>query len=314
MRRNRMWVTILLATVLPTVASAVDLSVSAEQYATGGLFATPLIPGEDQEVTITVRATVEGPAPPSIPCRLTITAAGGEAWQQDLPLALHEGQASGEHKWTPADNGEYRVLAALDPGNEIDESDEANNDASIVLPVVLPGRKPHFPWFAARDYLRWPTIWAGSFDHAQIEQWVERGVMPLSWRWGNNYPSEFGEDDFYEHYVDFGGTPGIAVDECGYYPDTLSLHETERDSGIGQFVPCLRGMQRANKDNPDAFFLLWQAGTLYPEQAAMYRDACDLLVSIPIRGAIGSLNVAVAGALVLYHVARSRRAESSDGP
>lgn len=44
------------------------------------------------------------------------------------------------------------------------------------------------------------------------------------------------------------------------------------------------------------------------------RDACDLLVSIPIRGAIGSLNVAVAGALVLYHVARSRRAESSDGP
>lgn len=42
------------------------------------------------------------------------------------------------------------------------------------------------------------------------------------------------------------------------------------------------------------------------------RERCDLIVSIPMRGRIGSLNVSNAGALALYEVARARSGESSD--
>ena len=38
-----------------------------------------------------------------------------------------------------------------------------------------------------------------------------------------------------------------------------------------------------------------------------YRDACDTLVRIPMSGAASSLNVAVAGSIVLYEAARQRR-------
>ncbi len=36
------------------------------------------------------------------------------------------------------------------------------------------------------------------------------------------------------------------------------------------------------------------------------RDICDTVVRVPMHGAVGSLNVAVAGGLVLYHVVRAR--------
>jgi 23S rRNA (guanosine2251-2'-O)-methyltransferase len=35
--------------------------------------------------------------------------------------------------------------------------------------------------------------------------------------------------------------------------------------------------------------------------------ACDVLLSIPMRGSVGSLNVAAAGAVLCYEVARQRR-------
>jgi 23S rRNA (guanosine2251-2'-O)-methyltransferase len=47
----------------------------------------------------------------------------------------------------------------------------------------------------------------------------------------------------------------------------------------------------------------------------LVRKRCDFLVSIPMRGQVPSLNVSVAGAIVMYEVARQRRrggGESSD--
>ena len=41
----------------------------------------------------------------------------------------------------------------------------------------------------------------------------------------------------------------------------------------------------------------------------LVRKKCDYLVSIPMLGKITSLNVSVAGAIVMYEVARQRRAE-----
>ena len=43
------------------------------------------------------------------------------------------------------------------------------------------------------------------------------------------------------------------------------------------------------------------------------RKACDAALRIPMYGGVGSLNVSVAGALVMYHAVRSRREEGADG-
>jgi 23S rRNA (guanosine2251-2'-O)-methyltransferase len=43
----------------------------------------------------------------------------------------------------------------------------------------------------------------------------------------------------------------------------------------------------------------------------LVRKRCDFLVSIPMYGSVPSLNVSVAGAVVMYEVARQRRAVQS---
>jgi 23S rRNA (guanosine2251-2'-O)-methyltransferase len=43
-----------------------------------------------------------------------------------------------------------------------------------------------------------------------------------------------------------------------------------------------------------------------PGLSRLVRNRCDLLVSIPMRGALSSLNVAAAAALACYEVARQR--------
>lgn len=93
--------------------------------------------------------------------------------------------------------------------------------------------------------------------------------MPLAWKWGTNLPGEWDEEKVYEMNCEFGEASGVAVDECGYYPKS-EAHE--------RFATYLRGIMRAKEENPDAFFLMWHAGSLYPEQASLYRGACDLVV------------------------------------
>jgi 23S rRNA (guanosine2251-2'-O)-methyltransferase len=39
----------------------------------------------------------------------------------------------------------------------------------------------------------------------------------------------------------------------------------------------------------------------------LVRETCDFLVSLPMRGQVSSLNVAVAGSIVLYEVLRQRK-------
>jgi 23S rRNA (guanosine2251-2'-O)-methyltransferase len=45
----------------------------------------------------------------------------------------------------------------------------------------------------------------------------------------------------------------------------------------------------------------------------LVRKRCDFLVSIPMLGQVASLNVSVAGAVVMYEVARQRRAAQNQG-
>jgi 23S rRNA (guanosine2251-2'-O)-methyltransferase len=44
----------------------------------------------------------------------------------------------------------------------------------------------------------------------------------------------------------------------------------------------------------------------------LIRKKCDYLVSIPMAGKVASLNVSVAGAVVMYEVARQRRAKTQN--
>ena len=53
------------------------------------------------------------------------------------------------------------------------------------------------------------------------------------------------------------------------------------------------------------------------EGAGMHRlvvEHCDLLLQLPMRGQINSLNVAVAGSILLYHAWMARRAVNVPGP
>ncbi len=250
-------------------AYAVDLVISADSYATGGLFTNPLIPGEKDIVTITVRATVEGEMPAGIAANVAITAPDGASRHFPVELTPKEGQATGTFQWKAWQNGLYRVVATLDPDNAIAEANEQNNSAAIKLPVVITGRRPHFPWFAERDWLRWATIWAGAISQDNIARWQERGVLPLAWKWGLSLPGAWGEDEIYEMMLKFGEASGGAVDECGYYPTPESIE---------RFQTFVRGMARAKRELPDKFFMMWHSGSFYPEQAALYRSACDLVV------------------------------------
>jgi len=238
-------------------------------YGTGGLFTNPLIPVEKDIVKIMVRATVAGEMPDEITANLSIAAPNGETQQYQVQLVPQDGQATGSTEWQAQKNGRYTVTAKLGPDKTDDETNEDKNVASIELPVVIPGRKPHFPWFGEVRHLRWATAWAGGFDKEMTAHWQKRGVMPLAWKWGTNLQGEWDEEKVYEMNCEFGDASGVAVDECGYYPKP-EAHE--------RFATYLRGIMRAKEENPDAFFLMWHAGSLYPEQASLYRGACDLVV------------------------------------
>ena len=269
MFRTYLWIPAVLLAASLTPACALDLAISTQNYGTSGLFTNPLIPGEKEIVKITVRATIAGDMPAQVAADIGILAPDGTARHYPVQLTPGSGQATGTLEWKAWQNGLYRVVATLDPDNALAETNEQNNVASLDLPVVVPGRRPHFPWFAERDCLRWATIWAGAIGRDNIARWQERGVLPLAWKWGTNLPGEWSEDRIYEMMLNFGEASGGAVDECGYYPTP---------EGIERFQTYMRGMARAKKELPDKFFMMWHSGSFYPEQAALYRGACDLVV------------------------------------
>lgn len=253
-----------------TAAQAVELSLRATPYSTSSLFTDPLIPAEGETVTLTVRATVAGEVRAPLEADLTLRSATGRVLLTErLTLTLEEGQATGSLRWTPRRNGLYTLRAVVDPENRFPEEDPGDNEAILELPVVVPGRRPYFPWFGEREHLRWANLWGGGFQMEHLARWLERGVRPLAWKWGTNLPGEPTEEDFYRLYREMGDCPGIALDECGYYPTPKAME---------RFALCLQGLARAKRERPDRFFMVWHCGSFYPEQAALYREACDLVV------------------------------------
>lgn len=269
-RRPPLAALMLLVFVAPAV-HAVDLVITGSPYFESGLFADRVIAPQGERLTITARAAVQGTLDRTVPASVIIRGRKGRVVaRREVILEPGDGVAEGTTRWTPTRNGILRLEAIIDPHNEIPEENESNNVASLELPVVIAGRMPAFPWFSERPYLRWANIWAGGINHENIERWRERGVMPLAWKWGGcNMPGNPTEEDFFKHYSDAGDCPGIAIDEFGYYPLAKQIARNET---------ALRGLLRAKQAHPENYVLAWHSGAFYPEQAALYRNAADLVV------------------------------------
>ncbi|MFC1675771.1 CARDB domain-containing protein [Planctomycetota bacterium] len=269
-----------------------DLSIDTKYYSVSGLFTNPLIPAEAQTVKITVRATIEGEITGKIKANVSIATPGGEVINKMVSLKLdkkgttatewvpakRKGRfrlgnskktATGFVEWKALSNGQYFVTATLDPNNEIAESNENNNVGTIELPVVIDGRQPHFPWYGSEKHLRWATIWSCS-GQSNVEQWRERGVKALAFK-GAKIPEGGTANTISEglqkniEYYD-----GIGIDECGGYLTQATLD---------YYKLFMAGLKNAKEKHPDKFFYVWHSGSSYPEQTALYRGRCDLVVA-----------------------------------
>ena len=272
-----------LLAVAAAPAAAVDLSISTEPYGFSGLLTDPLIPSQGDMVRITVRAGVVGEAPEKVAAAVTVLAPDGSAQshtimltpEKDPPPDIEGPVLSGSMEWKASANGLYRLRAQLDPTGTLAESDENNNRAESELPVVIPGRRPHFVWYSLPEYLRWATA-SGNSSAGEAKRWRERGRLPLQWHNGIRKDGlAETEENVLSGYANrmkqrpASLTYGFAVDELGYYPSP----RTEKN-----FRTFLRATQRTKKDNPEKMFLIWHCGSLYPEQASAYRGGCDLVV------------------------------------
>ncbi len=266
---------------------AMDLSLTADPYLTGGICIQPVIPEEGDLVTITVRAEVSGEAPERVEGRLTITAPGDGSRSFTLELTpTGAGQLVGSIDWKAWVNGLYHVRAVIDPNEVCAESDRTNNEAELTLPVVASGRRPHFVWYREYADARWTTVVTSASDEAQRERLAQRGIIPLHWEYGgfswSYYNKELAETDRQavldeierRFYGKFTGTlpehsRGPGIDECGGYPDTFWEQRS---------VASMEAMVRAREQDPDRFFAVWHAGGLREKLAQLYRKAANLVL------------------------------------
>lgn len=264
-----------------------DVSLTSHPYRASGLFADVVLPTEGQEIGITVRAQCREVNVDSITIRLTIRGPrGGEVRRQDIVLQRRQDTAEGTWPWVPPTNGLYRITAQLDPANTLAETDEGNNRAELLLPVLVSGRNLHFAWY--RDDLFPDARWATCITSTQtdVHTLAERGIKPLAWVFGGltwsaydkellaSAPDRFWqtfEDGFARMYSTAQGehVVGFGIDETGGYPGTF---------GEQASAASMRGLVRAREQRPDRFFAVWHGGGVRRELAQHYRKAVDLLL------------------------------------
>ncbi len=277
--------TLAIVTMVPP-GHALDLSLTAAPYTTGGLYTNPVFPVEGETVQIVLRAQVEGETAGAIPAELAIGYPSGLVRRFPLSLTLADGLAEGVLPFSAPANGIYTVTATLDPEQALNETDESNNTAQITLPVVVAGRELNFVWYGEEPTLRWTTCVASANDEAQRKRLAERGITPLHWEYGgmswSYYDKERAQTDpeavLSEIEAVFdgkfsGGQPpyaaGPGIDETGGYPGSFK----ERASAAS-----MRAMVRAKRAHPERFFAVWHGGGLREELAQYYREGADLLL------------------------------------
>ena len=185
--------------------------------------------------------------------------------------------------WKSDHNGLFTVRTAIDPENAVAESCESDNEAELVLPVVVTGkgRELHFPWYRESVCARWCTCITSA---GKTQRVLERGIMPLAWEYGgmswSGYDKELAKTDpeavlaelerlFYEKYSSTADVCGFGIDEVGGYPESFALRAS---------VASVKALARAKANMPSRFFAVWNGGSLRPEIAAYCRQGADLLI------------------------------------
>jgi len=280
---SRLASTLIAALAMTTSAVAGNLSITADPYMTGGLFASPLLPKEGQDVLITVRAECAGRVPAAAEALLSIrTEDGDQVAREKLSLSRKGSCAEASFTWSSDQNGLYTVRAALDPENKVAEQDEDDNAAELILPVIVKGkcRDLHFPWYREYENGRWCTcVTAAGKDAEKHQRLAERGVTPLHWAPGKTsydwkraktHPEEvleLIEEKLFQRYASKDNTYGCGIDEVGGYPGTFSLRAS---------VAAMEGLVRARRETHGKFYAVWNAGGTRPELAAVCRRAADV--------------------------------------
>ena len=274
-----------------SVSGAGNLSISSEPYLTGGLFTNPVLPHEDEPVTITVRAECSPDITSDPKAQLTVLGPDGETIAEaKLTLARQEefpGVAQATWSWSSDRNGLFMVRAVLDPENAVEEDDETDNTAELTLPVIVKGkgRDLHFVWYRENADARWSTcVTSIGGEPGTQERLAERGVMPLRWEYGGMswkyYDKENAENNpddelaklealFYEKFTSNPDAYGFGIDEVGGYPGTWSLAAS---------VASMKALARAKAENPDRFFAVWNGGGPRPELTSVVREGADLFL------------------------------------
>lgn len=148
-----------------------------------------------------------------------------------------------EFAWTPAQSGEHRLMAVVDPCGNVPEMDEGNNRAAVLIPVVK--RDVYIACYGSPLEGDWCNL--PNAREAEIGEWKRRGAIAgFCGMVGNN-------EEAYRRRIK-AGFNGVSVDEIGGY-----------DAGTASFIQWLTGLK---SDHPDFFIALWMAASPSPELLA----------------------------------------------
>jgi hypothetical protein len=280
---------LIMLSFMATSGKALDISINNKDYQQGGVFVKPLLPVENENFTIGIRAKIEGKMQGYPEALVTISDKVSKTiWAQRIQFVQDGTQLVARLQAKISQNGIYQLKVVLDPQNKLEEDNENNNIASIKLPILVKGRSANFVWFVNPEFCRWTTLITAVIDktgnvHSRLK---ERGIVPLKWEYGGKN---------YQRYLDkysdiqarkeckkafdkiYGtrdksiqqGAMGFGCDEFGGYPGTRG----ETFSKI-----ALKCMLEARKKNPDLIFAAWHGGGVRTKLAEIYRNAVDFLL------------------------------------
>lgn len=277
---------LILATMFALPAYPLDLSLETAPYIESNLYTAPLLPVEGETVSIGIDLPLEQALAAPVVARLAIIAPdGATCHSEQVQLAQENGRLSGNATWTAADNGLYRVTCTLDPENAVQEESETNNNAELLLPVVVAERPLFFPWYRTSPWTRWANV-VTSVDAETAPALAKRGVKALGWEYGGMSWSYFDNErlttdrenamaeleNLFEEKCSRDLAPGISglgLDETGGYPGTPSYLKS---------IASMRGLARAKAARPDHFFAVWHGGGVGDELLTLQRQGADLLL------------------------------------
>ena len=164
--------------------------------------------------------------------------------------------------WIAPQNDFYKITVVMDPDHKLKEKDESNNKACFNVPVVA--RELFFHYWSCPESTRYVTI--RKVEYNEMAYWKERGVLPVRWMWGVQWPDAT-EEKYVKLWSTFAqkqGYSGIAIDEFGAL-----------DGPKNHWMNS--AIVKAKKNSPDLFISAWITG-LSEGAARAFETGADLVL------------------------------------